>query len=71
MTTNHAHRALTAASAFILTLTATAVTFALVTATPREPRTVIQADLPVSTSQTLAEQYAEAWDHIKTEEPTP
>ncbi|SIF35639.1 hypothetical protein [Mycobacteroides abscessus] len=71
MTTYRAHRALTLTSASILTLTTTALTFAFVTATPREPRQVTQADLPVSTSQTLAAKYADAWSHIKTEEPRP
>lgn len=67
-----ATRALSVASASILAVTATAVTFALVTATPREPRQVTQADQPVSTSQTIADEYAEAWDSVlQTKEPRP
>lgn len=72
MTTNRANRALTPASTTLLALTATALTFAFVTATPREPRQVTQADLPVSTSQTLADEYAEAWDSVlQAKEPRP
>lgn len=70
MTTNRASRALTIASMFVLALTATALTFAFVTATPHEPRQVTQADLPVSTSPTLADEYAKAWDSVlQTKEP--
>lgn len=65
MTTEPRHtRLLTAASLSLLAVTATALTIAFATST--EPRQVIQSPTP-----TLAEQYAEAWDSLKTEEPTP
>lgn len=50
-------RTLTVASLTLLATVATALTFALVTATPA-PRQVVQ-------SPTLAEQYTEAWNSLK------